>query len=269
MGNKFTALSNSLASSISQNNFTQFSQLLHDVGNINGCLSISSDVCTKLRIPSDWDPPVIHLVCFFKKKNFLIFLLSSFEDADVNVQDQFGFTALMRSVKTGCQGIIGILLDRGADILKANQYDSGDTALHYACEKGDLKIAVMLLNKTKIIDIENSEGMTPLIYAVQKKHEKLIEKLLEMGADPYIPDKSQKSALDYAKNLGFSSKILERFSNFSYLKKNDSNDASIIMTDRTIIQDPEDHSSPSTLAKAVFKTLDILITNQITWTKDS
>lgn len=272
MGNGNYVVADKLAYSIYQNDFSQFTRVISKVLDINRNLVISSAVAAELGIPLDWDPPLIHLVCYLKQKFFLVFLFQAFHDINVNIQDQFGFTALMNSVKYGSSEFVEILLENGSDVFISNQYDSGDTALHYSCDNGDLRTHMILLGYTRIVDVVNNEGMTPLMYAVQKKHEKIVEKLVKTGADPYLPDKTNSSALDYSKKSGFSEKMMKILNEFpltnKHQKSNDPNDASLIVTDRTFVTENEEIQTSNKIVRTLFKGLDYFITDQLTWTKD-
>ncbi|MBO9481016.1 sigma-70 family RNA polymerase sigma factor [Salinisphaera sp. G21_0] len=58
-------------------------------------------------------------------------------------------------------------------------------------------VQVQLKSKASV-NVQDSDGTTPLILAVQKGHFKICRLLLENGADPELPDYSGKKALDYA-----------------------------------------------------------------------
>ena len=65
------------------------------------------------------------------------------------------------------------------------QDEFGNTALHYACEKGHLLIAKLILaNKATEIDLnfENEECVTPLWLAASGGHAELVWLFLERGA---------------------------------------------------------------------------------------
>ena len=79
----------------------------------------------------------------------------------------------MNAVRNRKEQIIELLLSKGANTMVKNQYDSGDSALHYACDEGDMRIALLIVSHSTNIDLTNNEGMTPLMYALQKKHLKL------------------------------------------------------------------------------------------------
>jgi hypothetical protein len=62
--------------------------------------------------------------------------------ADINLQNEKGFTALMHALINGDTEIVKLLIDRGADIDLQNMY--GETALDIAITKGNQKIIDIL-----------------------------------------------------------------------------------------------------------------------------
>ena len=88
--------------------------------------------------------------------------------ADVNMQDDIGWTALMCAVENGNENIVRELIDRGA---KVNMQDNnGDTALMIAVKWGD---------------------------------ENMVKKLIEAGANIYLKNKAKETALDIAREKGY------------------------------------------------------------------
>jgi uncharacterized protein len=61
--------------------------------------------------------------------------------------------------------------------------DSGRTALHLACEKGQEQIVRLLLQKGAQLDLKDDSGMTALHLAATSGSEGTILALLEQSAD--------------------------------------------------------------------------------------
>ena len=182
----------------------------------------------------------------------------------------------MNAVRNRKEQIIEILLSKGANTMVKNQYDSGDSALHYACDEGDMRIALLIVSHSTNIDLTNNEGMTPLMYALQKKHLKLAETLLTMGADPFVTDNNQLNAIDWARKVGVSNEFIEKLSidagDFDQISKEKrkvfNNETFIEFTDRSFVKNEETLQNPGIIKKTLSKTFDFLITNQISWVKD-
>lgn len=83
------------------------------------------------------------------------------------------------------------------------QYSNGNTLLMVACRAEKPIIYDQLLARIKLlitsenINMQNNEGQTPLIIAAIDKSPRMIQMLLEKGADKSIKDKSGNSAYHY------------------------------------------------------------------------
>jgi ankyrin repeat protein len=75
------------------------------------------------------------------------------------------------------------MLKRGAQV---NQ--KGWAALHYSAAAGSTEITTILLEHHAYIDAESPSGMTPLMIAAREGQEKVVELLLEQGADATLKD---------------------------------------------------------------------------------
>ena len=99
------------------------------------------------------------------------------------------------------------LLRRGArpDL----QNDEGVTPLILAAQIGWLPGAEQLLARGANPNLANNSGETPLIYAVQARHLPMVRLLLSKRADPNISDSMQGySAIDYARRDPRAAQIL-------------------------------------------------------------
>ena len=117
-------------------------------------------------------------------------------NADVNVRDSYGFTALMRAVSEKNLDIVKILLEAGADVNAKNS--NGSTALIGARSDNIVKL---LIEAGAEIDAQDSEGKTALMRVSNEIPIDPMNKtkvLLEAGADVDIEDNKGKTALDHA-----------------------------------------------------------------------
>lgn len=102
---------------------------------------------------------------------------------------------------------LNVLLRRGAraDI----QDDEGVTPLLLAAQLGWVPGAEQLLERGANPNLANNRGETPLIYAVQGRHLPMVKLLLSKRADPNINDSFQGySAIDYARRDPRAAQIL-------------------------------------------------------------
>jgi ankyrin repeat protein len=167
---------------------------------------------------------------------------------DIDIQDRFGFTALMLGCKEQNTKTVKYLLDRGADPSKKttlgqdafwyafekrnyeileilinhkcymNSYYfskySGSapyfpaTALYQAIYYDDFEMAEFLIDHGADVNIPNNIGLSPLSLAVVKNNYALTEILLKNKADVNYLDKKEHSVLYYAEKLN-NSKIIK------------------------------------------------------------
>ncbi|XP_020702853.1 acyl-CoA-binding domain-containing protein 1 [Dendrobium catenatum] len=85
-------------------------------------------------------------------------------------------------------------IENGASV---NLRDSeGRTPLHWAVDRGHLKIVEILLSKSADVNAKDNEGQTSLHYAVVCEREAFAELLVKNGADPEMKDEEGNSPSD-------------------------------------------------------------------------
>jgi len=77
------------------------------------------------------------------------------------------------------------------------QDEKGNTALHYACDEGNLKIVEILLNANCNTNIKNNLNKTPLHLSTQKGYFDITKKLIEFGAILNIEDSEKNTPLHF------------------------------------------------------------------------
>ena len=97
-------------------------------------------------------------------------------------------TPLMISAQRGYLGIAQLLVDHNADVDAVNS--EGDTALHLAAYEGHLGIVQLLAGYKGAFDKQDSNGITPMRAAVIRAKLEVVQFLLDLGADPNVPTKS-------------------------------------------------------------------------------
>lgn len=100
---------------------------------------------------------------------------------DMDQVDPTGFTPLMCAAIKGQTSAIRILLNKGANVLIAQ--DDGATALYYSAELGHLDVTKMLMNAGSALEATCERGCTPLHIAPVKGNTEVARVLVEAGAN--------------------------------------------------------------------------------------
>jgi len=114
---------------------------------------------------------------------------------------EYGFSLLHAFAKLGHEGLVQVLLDKGAS---PNGRDdrNGSTPLIYAAGEGRTKIVEILLNAGADIESQMKDGSTSLIWATCNQREEVIQLLLARGAATEATDSEDCTALIYAASYG-------------------------------------------------------------------
>ena len=92
--------------------------------------------------------------------------------ADVNARTQYEATPIMAACDYGHSSVITYLIKKGAFV--DLQAKDGNTALHHAAERGHLKTVSQLLT-LGASQLPNNQGLTPLLYACDKRVIEIVE----------------------------------------------------------------------------------------------
>lgn len=130
--------------------------------------------------------------------------------ADPDARDEWGWTALMRAAHAARPDVVRLLLEHGASADAAQRNDTRRTALYLAASaSGDearaIEVATLLLDKgagidVRVVDYNSTEGWTPLLAALKKRHWAMARLLVERGADV---NARSVAANAYDERLGF------------------------------------------------------------------
>jgi ankyrin repeat protein len=116
-------------------------------------------------------------------------------NADINTADKDGVTPLMAAAARGDNELVGLFLAGGADAAVRDRL--GRNVLQH-CNENIKKETVELLVKADAgIDNRDSWNRTPLISAVMDNNVKMVQALLDSGADVNATDGDTHSALFY------------------------------------------------------------------------
>ncbi|XP_046575490.1 ankyrin repeat domain-containing protein 11-like [Haliotis rubra] len=117
-------------------------------------------------------------------------------DKKVNKRNDRGETALHTAAKRGDVKQTKRLIKAGANV-NVKDY-AGWTPLHEACNQGMLSVAKQLLKAGANVNVQGFDDDTPLHDAAVNGHPKLVELLLKHGANPLQANNKGKTALDVA-----------------------------------------------------------------------
>lgn len=119
-----------------------------------------------------------------------------------------GVGAARLLIEAGAEGrveILRLILERGADLESTNRF--GGTALIPAAEEGHPEAVALLIAAGVDVDHVNNLGWTALLEAViltdgGPNAQRIVQQLLEAGADRTIPDSQGRTALEHARARG-------------------------------------------------------------------
>ena len=132
--------------------------------------------------------------------------------ADINQQDNIQDSAYLYAGAQGKTEILAYMIEHAVPNQQiVNRY--GGNALIPAAEKGHLNNVKLLLKDGKVdINHQNNFGYTALIEAVALRdgsevYQQIVQELLAYNADKELRDEWGKTALDYAKELGYTEMV--------------------------------------------------------------
>jgi uncharacterized protein len=129
------------------------------------------------------------------------------EGANINIQDSQLENVILNSGANGNLEIVRLAIKAGADMTITNRF--GGTALIPAAERGHVEVVKELLT-TSDIDVNHINRLhwTALLEAVilgdgGDKHQKIVQLLVDHGADVTIGDENGITPLEHAEERGF------------------------------------------------------------------
>ena len=127
--------------------------------------------------------------------------------ADINIRDNRLDNPLLYAGAEGLLDIVKLAVDAGADPTLTNRY--GGTALIPAAERGHVEVVDELLRRSGIdVNHVNRLGWTALLEAILlsdggEKHQRIVQLLVDHGADVHLADKDGVTPLAHARERGF------------------------------------------------------------------
>ena len=124
-----------------------------------------------------WLPNNIENVNKNIRKEIFHYLIDN--GANVNVQDEFGFTALFISSRKPYKDLVELLLQQGGDVNIPDKY--GNTVLLLASVDGDKDMIKIFLQYGADVNVADRNGNTPLSLASQDGNKDIVKLLLQYG----------------------------------------------------------------------------------------
>lgn len=127
--------------------------------------------------------------------------------ADINIRDNRSDNVLLYAGATGYPEIVALAVEAGASTTLTNRF--GGTALIPAAERGHIEVIQYLLEKSDVdVNHINNLHWTALIEAIilsngGETHQKIVQMLLDHGADPNIADGDGVTPLQHAQQKGY------------------------------------------------------------------
>ena len=129
--------------------------------------------------------------------------MALYAQQDVNQKEETtGGTALMQACYHGNMDLIKLLVEENEADLDI-QDKKGNTALMIALQENFIKIVGYLADKGANLDLKDQFGSTALVTACYRNKKDMVMLLAEKGADLLIEDDSGRTALYYAEDKGF------------------------------------------------------------------
>ena len=145
----------------------------------------------------------------------LVKLLVQKYNADVNMHDKFGESALLEAVAKGSSSLVKLLVSHGASVNAANlvwSLNLGRTPLIKACmvnagsggsHSNSLEIVQFLLDNHAEVNATDSTGRSALSYATLLEEKHIMLCLLKAGSVVNIQDNNKMTPLILASQKGF------------------------------------------------------------------
>ncbi|XP_025078560.1 putative ankyrin repeat protein RF_0580 isoform X3 [Pomacea canaliculata] len=184
-----------LYNAIDENNLVCLRQLLEQGANVDQFYEDDQNISSK---------SILHIACGKGRTECVKILLEAGAMADI--RDKWGQTPLMYCICVQFLDTAGILLDHlgaSATEIVNNQDRFGKSALHSAAETNNVEAVELLLHHGADVNIQNFDGVTPLMVAAENcgccRSLKAMEALIRAGALVNCVDyRSKRSALQRA-----------------------------------------------------------------------
>ncbi|KAK2496086.1 hypothetical protein MC885_004501, partial [Smutsia gigantea] len=136
----------------------------------------------------------LHLACANGHVEVVTLLVQ--RKCELNLCDNEQKTPLLKAIQCQQEDCTLILLESGANPYVRDI--SGNNALHYAACGSRITTVARLLLYNVDMEARNKHYLTPLLLAVSKNSDQVVEYLISKGANVHVIDKNKRTALMYA-----------------------------------------------------------------------
>ena len=138
------------------------------------------DLKPDLQLTNRQKQTLLHIACQSRRVEIANLLIE--QGAKIGVKDQQGGTAFSYALRYGMVETCKKLMEKGATL--SDQPDKqGQTLLHQACQSGKIELVDMVIGQFQEVNIENNWGQTPLLAAIYSGHDKVVQRLIDKGAN--------------------------------------------------------------------------------------
>lgn len=185
--------------------------MLSAVSNIN-CENVSE---TEKPVLHEYEMTFLMFASMVGNYEAVDFLLQN--NANPNLHNGNGVTALMLALKNGYDGIAMLLMKHGAGVNAKNR--NNYSALMIAASKGMTQIVDFMIKFKVDVDHLNSKGQTALHIAIIFNHKDIAVSLIAAGADLDIADKDGHAPIYYAESVEMTELIEKGLLNSKRIKR--------------------------------------------------
>ncbi|TNE73237.1 ankyrin repeat domain-containing protein [bacterium] len=144
-------------------------------------------------------PPTENIM---KTKSILTLFVALFVAVGLSSADTKRTIELFEAARLGKADEVKAAIDRGAEV--NYQDENGFTPLMYAAKSGDFKTVYVLIENNADSNLKNETGTTALMLAAKYGHTQMVKYLVQKGAKASLRNDVGLMAKDYAKHYGHS-----------------------------------------------------------------
>ncbi len=115
----------------------------------------------------------------------------------VDTKQASGRRMFRLAVESDSDKVVQLFLNKGIDVATRNLFGN-KSAVHLAIERGSEKVFNLFLAKGVDVHIRDSEGRTPLYWAIEYNRTDMAKRLLDKGANVHVRDSAGNTPLHWA-----------------------------------------------------------------------